>query len=159
MGNRYVISQRCKTENNHNRVLGVIFNEVNRQENESKLINTDTKCDDCCFHSSIVRDDYLHILPYVNSAPKKESFFNQSLTKWLAITALITGLIVSVSIYVNLVDGIKDEKYFKYMGFIMVYFVALASMDDKKSSKFTVVANLSVSVLALIAFLVALSQG
>lgn len=159
MSNRYVISQRCKIENNHNKVLGVIFNEVNRQQNESKLINIVNKCDDCRFHSSIVSDDYLHIIPYVNSEPKTETFFNKQLTKWLSIVALTSALLVSISIYANIVDGIKDEKYFKYMGFIMVYFVALASMDDKKSSKFSVVANLSVSILALIVFLVAVSQS
>lgn len=151
---RYVVSQLCKNveNNSHNRVLGVIFEDVDdRAKKEQELIRSSDKCDECQFHSSIVNDDCLKILPYINEFPDNK-WFNKDLTKYLAIIIVLVVVILSVSLGRLSMDLFKDDAYLKYLAMAGVLLVALSSFDSASSSRFSIVANFIVVGVAVITF-------
>lgn len=150
----YVVSQRCKNieNNNHNRVLGVILKDVDdRAEKEKELIKSSESCDECQFHSSIVTDDCLKILPYTNKLPNSK-WFNKDITKYLA--GITTAVVLALTFFLGNIssDFFKDDAYLKYLAMAGVLLVAFASFDSSSSSKFSIVANFIVVGVAVLTF-------
>lgn len=154
--NKYVVTKRCSKRNEHNRILGMIFNEEKRLELEQKLMQVDDKCHNCTFHSSLIREECLPVLPFVLEEKSKQKWFNSKFVKYATIITIVSMVFVSFSIYLNIAEGLKEDKYFKYLAFGVAYFVALAAIDDEKSSKFAKSANTGVALVAMFAFLIEL---
>ena len=157
---RYVVSQLCKNQekNDHNRVLGVIFESVkdeDRAKKEQELINSCEKCDECQFHSSIVSGDCLHIIPYINRQ-SDHRWFNKDLTKYLVFIIVLIVVILSLCLGNFSEDYFKNDKYLKYLAMAAVLLVALSSFDSTSSSKFSITANFFVVAVAVLTFLVSL---
>lgn len=155
---RYVVSQRCNNQekNSHNRVLGVIFEDVeDRAKKEQELISSIDKCDECQFHSSIVKDDCLKILPYTNKLPDGK-WFNKDLTKYLSLIIIVVVLALSISLGNISTDFFKDDKYLNYLAMAGVLLVALATFDSASSSRFSIIANFIVVGVAVLTFWVSL---
>lgn len=152
--NKYVVTKRCSKNNEHNRILGMIFNEDKRLELEQKIMQVDDKCPHCTFHSSFITDDFLTVLPFVQEEKNKQKWFNSKFVMFATIITIISMVVVSLSIYLNISEGLKEDKYFKYLAFGVAYFVALAAIDDEKSSKFAKSANTGVVLVAMFAFLI-----
>lgn len=154
--NKYVVSKCCSKKNEHNRVLGIIFDDLKRSELERDLMKGEDTCDGCSFHSSFIQGDHLPLLPYIIEDKDDNKLFNTNFVKIAVIITFLSMCFVTAAIYFNIPNGLTEKKYLKYLAFGVAYFAVLATIDNKKASNFSKLASTCSALVAMFAFFIEL---
>lgn len=152
---RYAVSQRCEENNNHNKVLGVIFEESSdRACIEQELIRNTVSCAKCRFHSSIIKDDHLVILPYINCKQRKETFFQGRMISIVVSCLIFISIALTAYIYIANPDDLFSKRHLQYLLLIGVSIVAFSAVDDSNTTKLNKLANLFVALFTAVLFVI-----